>query len=234
MRTPHPVLLEAGEAVRQSGLVHRVWQPSADGPHPTVVMLHGRSGNQDVAWIFGRALPRAWLTIAPRAILADPRGGYSWAYRPDGGLPHLDDLEAAVEALDEFVQALPRLYGADLGRTYLLGFSQGAALAYAYAMRRRPFVRGIAGLVGLMPQGVEESPALANLRDLPVWMAVGRRDTTVPLSESERCAALLIRAAARLDYRVYDTGHKLNAAGMADLALWWRLQAEREVATADS
>jgi phospholipase/carboxylesterase len=217
-----PRLVRDGDGVRLSGLVHRVREPEGTAPHPTVVMLHGRSGNEDVAWIFGRLVPRNCVIVTPRAPLADPRGGQSWDVRPDRGWPTLDNFDAAVELLDGFLQALPELYGADPERLWLLGFSQGAALAYSHTLRHRAQVRGIAALVGFMPLEAESSPLLRNLRDLPVWMGVGRRDTLVPPEQAVRCGQILVQAGARLDYRTYDTGHKLNAEGSADLQRWMR------------
>ena len=67
---------------------------------------------------------------------------------------------------------------------------------------------------------------IANLKDLPIFMAVGRRDETVPLKIARQCATALISGGARLDYREYNTGHKLNSRGMRDLAAWWRIVTE--------
>ena len=222
MKTAQPQLIERGFAVEQSGLVHRVWEPDSDHNRPTIVMLHGRSGTEDVAWVFARALPKEWLLVAPRAIHADHRGGYSWDVRPEGQWPPHNAFDDATAALDHFINALPRLYNADLNRLYLLGFSQGAAVCYSYARRYAKKVKGIAGLVGLTTVDAANDPNRVNLQDLPIFMAVGRRDETVPLSISRLCANALIAGGARLDYREYSTGHKLNSRGMRDLATWWR------------
>ena len=217
MKTEQPVLVDSGAAFAKAGLVHRVWEPDGDGPHPTIVMNHGRSGTEDVTWVFARTLPKEWLVVTPRALYTDHRGGYSWDVRPTGEWPPIEAFDPAIDALDQFIHALPSLYNADLGRLYVLGFSQGAALSYAYAATNPNLVKGIAGLVGFMPTGLEVDSRLENLRDLPIMMAVGRRDDTIPNEIAEACGAALIKASARLDYRAYDTGHKLSARGMRDL-----------------
>jgi predicted esterase len=56
-------------------------------------------------------------------------------------------------------------------------------------------------------------------------MAAGQEDPTIPLARARRSAELLRLAGAALDYREYPTGHKLTAAGLADLRAWlneWR------------
>jgi predicted esterase len=84
-------------------------------------------------------------------------------------------------------------------------------------------LRAIASLVGFMP--VIEPDMGAALRDLPILMSVGREDESVPLKLAERTASTLIKIGARLDYRAYDTGHKLNARGTRDLKAWWQRRA---------
>ena len=226
MKSEQPQLIDSGAAVDESGLVHRVWQPDGAGPHPTIVMLQGRQGNEDVTWVFGRTLPKEWLIVSPRAPLPE-EGGYSWDIRPDGSLPALHHFDAAVATIERFITALPSLYNADLSRLYLLGFSQGAAASLAYTMRNPDAVQGIASLVGFLPTTPEHSPILNNLADKPIMMLVGRTDERVTLQVAQQSAQRLVSAGARLDYREYDTGHKLNVRGMNDLTAWWQQWAKK-------
>ena len=202
-------------------LIHRVRQPDASGPHRTVVMLHGRSGDENVMWVFARALPAHWLIVAPRAIASDPDGGYAWHPRKPNEWPAIELFDSAVESILHFIRALPALYQADLNHIYLMGFSQGAAAAYATALKHRELIKGIAGLVGFVPVGAVAGGEVQPLSGLPIFMAVGRTDPTIPLEIAQACAHTLRAAGARLDERLYDTGHKLNAEGMRDLKAWW-------------
>lgn len=216
-----PELIETGSAVEASGLIHRVLQPDGSSPHPTAVLLHGRSGTEDVMWIFQRALPQDWLVVAPRAIKDDPDGGYSWHPRQRDEWPSLEMFDQAVAAVAQFINALPELYGADPERIYLMGFSQGAATAFATAIRHPDLVQGIAGLVGFMPEDCEAEIETGVLDGLPVFMAAGLEDATIPLEVSRKSAETLRTAGADLTYNEYETGHKLNAQGMRDLKAWW-------------
>ena len=220
-----PRLVEKGEAFQRAGLLHRVAEPAGPGPHPTVVMLHGRAGNEEVMWIFARALAPEWLLVAPRAIKEDPDGGYSWRIRERDEWPTLVQFDVAVGAVVDFIEALPDLYGADLDRLYLMGFSQGAATAYAVAMRYPDLVKGIAGLVGFVPMECDDLAAAEPLEGMPIFMAVGKEDERIPYSRSLACAHTLQMVGADLDYHEYEMGHRLNAEAMRDLKAWWR---ERE------
>lgn len=227
MTEHEPPLVDNGPALQRAGLVHRVLQPSAEGPHPTIVMLHGRSGNEDVMWIFRRSVPENWLLVAPRAIKEDPAGGYSWRIREKDEWPTLVQFDVAVGAVVDFIEALPELYDADLERLYLMGFSQGAATAYAVAMHYPHMVKGIAALVGFLPMECDDITTAGALEGLPIFMAVGKEDERIPYRRSLSCAHTLHLAGAELDYHEYEMGHRLNADAMRDLRGWWQEQEER-------
>lgn len=216
-----PRLVATGQAAQSSGLVHRVWEPATSGPHKTVVMLHGRAGDENVMWVFANTIPANWLIVAPRGIKVDPAGGYGWRPRGKDEWPTLAQFDEAVSAVTQFVHTLPQLYQADPENIYLMGFSQGAATAYATAIRQPGLVKGIAGLVGFMPVACDEALTASPLVDLPIFMAVGKRDPLIPPERTAGCAQTLFMAGSNLEYHEYETGHKLNAAGLRDLQTWW-------------
>lgn len=216
-----PKLINEGPNYATAGLVYRVQEPIGPGPHPTVVMLHGRLGNEDVMWIFQRTLPENWLVVAPRAHLADPDGGYSWYLQPKTVWPPLSEFDEAVTAVVRFIDVLPDLHGADPSQIYLMGFSQGAATSYATAIAYPELVQAIAGLVGFIPEKCGDPAGLTALYNTPVFMAVGKEDPLIPYEKALACANTLRAAGADLEMHEYDTGHKLNAQGIRDLTDWW-------------
>jgi phospholipase/carboxylesterase len=228
-----PYLVTDKQALKSAGLIHRVLEPKRSSPEPsssapTVVMLHGRSGNEDAMWIFSRVLPKEWLVVAPRGIKPDPGGGYAWHPRQRDEWPPLAMFDEAVSAVTRFISALPGLYQADPQQIYLMGFSQGAATAYATAMGHPGLVKGVAGLVGFVPVQCDNAIKMAALSRTPIFMAVGKEDPLIPYSRAQRCAQTLRATGADLTYREYGTGHRLNAQGVRDLRAWWQ---ERMITT---
>lgn len=221
--TSTPQLIQTGPEWYEAGLAYRYQMPDGPGPYPTVVLVHGRLGDEDVMWVFRKVIPQPWLVVAPRAPLAD-HDLYSWYIQPPGEWPDRSVFDPAVDALTRFLRVLPRLHNADPDRLFLLGFSQGAALAYATALRQPELVSGIAGLVGFAPSAPAEAID-GRLNGMPVFMAAGTADPTIPYEQSQLAAALLRRAGADLEYHDYPTGHKLTTAGMQDLRNWFRARA---------
>ena len=91
-------------------------------------------------------------------------------------------------------------------------------LATALAMPK--LVRGMAGLVGFAPEVAPEQ-VTGKLEGMPVFMAAGTQDHTVPRDQTQFAVDLLRRAGADLAYHEYDSGHKLPAAGISDLRAWF-------------
>ena len=108
-------------------LIHRLAQPTTPGPHPTLVMVHGHKGNEEVMWIFSRVVPDDWLLVAPRAPVQDELNSYSWLEKRPPPWPTLQDFHAAADQIATFIESLPQQYNAAPERIYLMGFSQGAA-----------------------------------------------------------------------------------------------------------
>ena len=185
-----PSKVDDPQYLQESGLdlVHRVLEPvtgadSALGPRPTIVMLHGMGGDERVMWIFASKLPTDWLIVAPRAIHPAPgMDGYAWQPRGHDEWPDIQAFRPAADAVASFVGALPAAYGADPHRTYLLGFSQGAATAFALAMLRPGTVAGIGSLVGFAPEAPKPLVDTHPLADLPVFMAAGTADPLVHIA----------------------------------------------------
>jgi phospholipase/carboxylesterase len=242
---PDPRLVEGGDALACAGLVHRVLLPGAErsvpcdepvddqeneggsarerglSARPAVVMLHGRSGSEDDTWIFARTIPKDWVVVAPRGIDQDPMGGRAWVPRQRDEWPALPRFDAAADAVAVLIRALPELYEVDPRRTYLLGFSQGAATAYATMLRYPGIAQAAAGLVGFLPGLSRAALSDRPLAGLPVMMAVGKSDRFIPLSIAQDCARGLRSAGANVDYREYDVGHKVSMQGFRDLREWW-------------
>lgn len=237
-----PQLIDNGLALETAGLVHRVWRPKTAepeiagpkmaGPYPVVVMLHGHLGNEDVMWIFAQTVPSTCVLVAPRAIVPVSEKSFTWLPRLENEWPVWAQFDEAVTAVTTFIHALPTLYAVDLNQVYLMGFSQGAAVAFAVALQNPGLVQGIASLVGFVPRQVDEAINRAALCDVPVFMAAGTQDDRVPLAVAQNSAAAVRAMGAFLEYREYDTGHKLDAAGMRKLQSWWqeRLNGDQEIA----
>ena len=202
------------------GWMLRARAPQGQGPFPLFVLLHGWTGDEDSMWIFASRLPQGCMMIAPRGPYPAPMGGYAW-YPHRQSWPVLEDFRSAAENLSVLL-TMENFPGVDWGALHLLGFSQGAALACAYALFYPGRAASVAGLSGFVPEGADALAADGRLAGLPVFLAHGTQDTLVPVALARKGASLLEQAGARVTYCEDDVGHKLSANCFRALAKFYQ------------
>jgi phospholipase/carboxylesterase len=190
--------------------VFRVRIPDGDGQHPVMLLLHGWTGNENAMWVFTSRLPKDHILIAPRGIFTAPLGGYGWHEFKAKAWPWVDDLRPAIDSLIDLLSAenFPK---ADLEKISLVGFSQGAALSYTYALLHPDRVSAVAGLSGFLPDGVMPLIREHPLEDMPIFVTHGNQDELVPIERARKSVDLLEEAGAQVTYCEDDVGHKLSA-----------------------
>ncbi len=193
-----------------SSWVGRVRQPAGGELAPMIVLLHGWTGDENVMWVFASRLPQKALIVAPRGIYPTPLGGYGWYPHQIGNWPSLDSLKPTSQELDRLLQ--PENFPmADLSQIHLIGFSQGAALAYTYALLNPLKVTSVAGLSGFLPLGSERVVSDHLLEGKAVFIAHGSQDDLVPVERARQAVEFFEQLGARVTYCEDEVGHKLSA-----------------------
>ncbi len=222
------VIWQGPETMRtkDSGLVHYVRIPenaTRSQPAPTVLLVHGRAGDESVMWVFEKAIPANMAIVSVRAPYVDPNdGGYAWFNTTETGgrqVPVTDDVIGSVETLAKFTRAISQIYPINGDRIIAFGFSQGAAMISALSFFEPDLLHGIAPLAGFMPLPSSLLPD-ADLDGYPVFMAHGEKDEVIRMKSAQRNKQILESAAAEVEWRTYNVGHKLPIQGIRDLGKW--------------
>jgi phospholipase/carboxylesterase len=202
------------QAVELGGWQLKVSLPDGGGPHSMALLVHGWTGDENSMWVFANRLPGNVALVAPRALYASTHpkyGGYSWVAEQSEEWSSLDDFRPAVTALDGLLGLLEDTYPVDVSRFDLMGFSQGAVLCYAYTLLNPGRVARLAGLAGFLPDRFENAATGRPLDGLPVFIAHGTKDETVPVERARRAAGVLRGAGAAVEYCESEVGHKLGS-----------------------
>jgi phospholipase/carboxylesterase len=190
--------------------VMRFHQPDGLGPFPVVLMLHGWTGDENSMWVFSPRLPENVLIIAPRGLYPTKGAGYSWHPDLSKAWPWVDDFQPAVKGLFAEISNLNFPEG-DFSNLHILGFSQGAALAYTMAMMYPERVASLAGLSGFLPDGATSWLRHDRLNGLLVFIAHGTEDERIPIEWARKSVELIEKAGAKVNYCEDNVGHKLSA-----------------------
>jgi phospholipase/carboxylesterase len=199
-----------------SGLVYRLRLAKEGGPF-SFVMLHGLSGNEDVMWVLESALPSGALVAAPRAPNEFLEGGYTWLRSHDDQGSDLKLYRNAAEKVEMLVVGLIAEHQLDPPELVLVGFSQGAAIAFAVAARGEVPVCAVVALAAYLPQG-----DLASLAGLPVFWGHGILDETIPIARAKEDQARLVRVGANVHACDAEVGHKVGVECVRGLKQWLR------------
>lgn len=181
-----------------------------------LVLLHGWGADADDLLDLGGLLAGPGVNVvALRAPEPHPYGiGRQWY-----GLQPIDwsQLPAARLALRQRLQDLAG--SVPLGRTVVLGFSQGGAMALDVGSGLP--LAGIVACSGYPHEGWQP-PASAGQPLPPVLLSHGRQDPVVPFAASEALQAMLAQAGVEARLLAFSGGHTIDEALLPQIAAFVR------------
>jgi phospholipase/carboxylesterase len=201
---PETTIVQTGEWILRQRM------PTGNEPNKLLLLLHGWTGDENSMWIFAPRLPEDYLIISPRGISNTPIGGFGWQDNESIGWPKTKDFQAAVEALLDLVNSID-LLSTNIKKFDLMGFSQGAALAFVITLLHPERVGKLAGLSGFLPDGLENIIASKPFQGKEVFVAHGKRDEMVPIAMARHVVKSMKSAGAEVLYCEDDVGHKLSS-----------------------
>lgn len=154
---------------------------------------------------FGYGDARAWWLIDMARIEVDRAAGR--VRDLSGEVPR--GLPPAREAIEAFLNQLPRVMPIDYTRTVIGGFSQGAMLACDLVMRTAQPVAGLIQLSGSLLAKQDWRPAVAKRTGLPVFQSHGAQDPILPYVMAERLRDELTQAGLAVEWHSFRGGHEI-------------------------
>ena len=192
--------------------------------YPLLVTLHGNGGTADsFAPAFSGYAQEGIVLAVPQGAYAKLAGGYSWYYlTSDRSLWEEYDSEA-VSNLMEAVNQIKRDFS--VGPVFVLGFSQGASMAYFAGLLNPSLVTGVLAIGGQMPEVDQEGSIvhaqdIADAQGVKLFIAHGTNDPLVPQSTYTNQVLFFKAHGYDVTTHEYDGGHYLTA-GLLDTAMQW-------------
>lgn len=210
------------EIVKYEGWV--VWQRQiSHGDNLSLLlMLHGLTGDERSMSSFSMRIPENYYVISPRGLFVSPSGGFSWTqFDQSYEAVSTGDFSEAIDTLNRLL--IPANFpNVDLNKLSLLGFSQGAALAFTFAVLFPKRIRCVAGLSGFLPYDLERMRINKPLAGKRVFLAHGLRDELIPVENARKAAKILESMGAEVVYCEDDVGHKISADCFRGLGEYFR------------
>jgi phospholipase/carboxylesterase len=219
---------------QQLSLPHLIQLPahseSAQTPalHPTILALHGRGSNEEDLIGLAPHLPDGLLWISPRAPLVLGPGSYEWYRVRVIGMPDPDQVLAALETIDRFINEILSAYPIDPQELFLLGFSQGSLLSMGYALGHPSRVAGVIAQSGYIPTSVNLPLDEAGIKGKPFLLTHGEQDTLIPVEWGRASRDRLQGLGVDLTYHEFPMGHSVSMESLAVVNAWLEKQLTKQ------
>ena len=194
--------------------------------YPLLVALHGYGDNaRNFAPVLDRIAASAFFVAVPQGEHPRRGGGWSW-FDPTAEPGAWAQQDAhTVASVVELIEALKARH--HIGPVFVLGFSQGASLAYLVGLRHPEIISGIVAVAGVLPPidtagallgGVDLSAA----RGVRVLVARGVADQAVPRRAYVAQVAFLRAHGFRVTAYEFGGGHDVPDEAVDRVRRWLR------------
>ncbi len=204
-------------------LVHAVFAPAGDGPHPAILATHGWGSNAlDLLSLAPYVARGRCLMLAPQGPVEVEIGavnGYGWYQLRPGAPPDLEAMSEAADRLMKLVDAALERYPIDPRKLIVMGFSQGGVMAYNLALRHPDRFVGLVAIATWFPEELAQYAGdRAALARMPAMVLHGRADDMVQIAKARDSVERLREFRMPLMYREYDCAHEITVDAIRDLS----------------
>lgn len=162
------------------------------------------------------------VLIAPRGPYVADGGGHAWVPIEfvNGALEvKEEDYAAFIDQFGNFVAEALEFYRADAERVYIVGYSQGGAMAISLAIEAPRLAAGFFGIAGaVLPQTLEAAGLQEHGASSALFVAHGTRDPAVSHEQMRADIERLRRSGVLVEYLEYPVPHVVSAAQRRDVA----------------
>lgn len=160
------------------------------------------------------------LVIAVRAPFPFSSGGYTWYDVLTVGTPHPEQFKESYERLVQFISDLKTEYPVDDRKIFLLGFSMGTVMSYAYTLTHPEETAGMVGHSGHVPENTRLNFQWERLEGKGFFVAHGTVDPVIGVEFGRRAKELLSKSRADVLYKEYPIAHTMSEESVADFSRW--------------
>ena len=189
-----------------------------------LLLVHGLGADErDLGGLLPYLDPEGrFVTVLPRGPVAAPPG-FAWYEWTGGGAFDAAGFAASLEALDALLDTSCAEHGVRRDQAIVGGFSQGAGMTLALALRRseRPRPAGVLAMSPALPSLDDVDVNWDAAADLPVLVQHGTEDPLVPVQRSRDLARTLEERGVPLTYTEYPMAHQVAMESVQQAHDWF-------------
>lgn len=178
--------------------------------YPLIIGLHGRYADAEYGMSLLKQLEvENVIFAAPQGPYQEgEKGKYSWAVS-DAEVKGIwtKSKNASLEYIVKMVGELCKMYSIDPKQVFLLGHSQGAAMAYGAGIKNFGLFKGIIILSGWLDPEWITADEIKNAKSLKVFIGHGKNDGVVNFIKATEAKELLTKNGNDVSFYEYAGGH---------------------------
>ena len=188
-------------------------------PPALLIAIHGY-GQSCKCFIqnFSALADRNFLVVAPQAInqFYWERGkvGFTWLTK----FMREQTLSDTIDYFERVLRAVEQDFAFDPERVFLMGFSNGAAMAFRLGTSGVVKPAGIVACCGDLPADVAER--LDGMEPFPVLIAHGKEDSMVNLDKAREAESVLRSSGFETETLFFDGGHEMGSTELDRILDW--------------
>ncbi|MFP8965027.1 alpha/beta hydrolase [Pokkaliibacter sp. CJK22405] len=216
-----------------TGLQYRVLQQPAHALG-RLILMHGVGGNESNFDSIVGLLDSRLEVLSVRGPLTLRPGSFAWFVVNFGANGPVIDEAQAEQARLKILGFIDALQDVSPLPTAVSGFSQGSIMSASAGLTAPEKIAAVGLISGrILPEiaphlpKIEPHTAASNaLLKLPVFIAHGEQDATLPIFWAERATSMLTELGVPHQFKRYSHGHEISARVIQDFNAWLVTQLE--------
>jgi phospholipase/carboxylesterase len=205
------------------GFIHRFIpavnsRKNSQGKSHVLLLLHGTGGNEEDLIPIGKMISPGSAILSPRGKVLE-NGMPRFFRRLAEGVFDVEDLKYRTNELADFVNNASRIYGFDLNRTIVIGFSNGANIGASMLLLRPEVLCGAILFRAMVPLEPASLPDLSSKRAI---LCEGLYDPIVTQQEASRLFLLIEKFRAKISLRWIKSSHNLTQDDIMIAKEWFK------------
>lgn len=197
-----------------------------DGSNKYLFLLHGYGSDMNDLFALHSFFPQLNI-ISIQAPYSLDFGGKAWfnIHFDENGVKDyaLEEHEDSLEQLEQFIQQQISKYNMTRDHVYIMGFSQGAAMAMAYALENHDKVKHVISTSGVLTDKLLDFNLYKQIPDfdLKVYQSHGVNDPVVSFEiATQGLQHLQDLSGVDVSFYEYPMAHTINQDNLESLMQW--------------
>lgn len=192
---------------------------------PLLIMLHGYGSNEQDLFSFASELPEELLVVSAQAPIPLGFGAYAW-FEIDfngskGSRSNVEQAKKSIALIENLVNEVSLKYRIESTNIFMLGFSQGSILSYAYAFKNPGKVQKYIALSGYINEEIISNfKSKDSYEELDFFVSHGTEDQILPISWAKEIPKILNNFGIKNEYHEYPVGHGVSPQNFEDFRNW--------------